>query len=409
MRFRSPRGSAASFLFILLLGGFLGWKITLYTLRDELKNSEAALETSVVTTEGTEPLNMGLFWEVYGMVEANYVDSTKIDDEEQLYGAIKGMVRSLGDAHTEFMTPQETFDFQQSLEGKLQGIGAELTIKDGELVVIAPLKGSPAEEKGLQPDDIIYMINDDYTSDLTLFEAIMNIRGEEGTTVKLTVLREGVDEPMIFDIERKTIIVPNVEWEYYGDDSEIAYINIYQFTDTTETEFAQAVQDILLKEVDSVILDLRYNGGGYLGVAVEVLSDFLEGKQKATITKHRNEADNEIFYTNESARLADLPLVVLVNGGSASASEIIAGAIQDYKRGLIMGEETFGKGSVQIVETLEDGSSLRLTIAKWYTPNERSIDEVGITPDTIVEISEEDAANDVDTQLEAAIDYLQAL
>jgi carboxyl-terminal processing protease len=342
-------------------------------------------------------------------VNENYVDTTALDEEAQVYGAIKGLVKSLGDLYTEFMDPSEAAEFQQALDGTLKGIGVELTAKDGNLVVIAPLKGSPAEEADLRPDDIVYMIDDQYTADLSLFEAIMSIRGEEGTTVKLTILREGVDAPLVKEIERTEIKVPDVELTYVGENEDIAYIDLYQFTETTANEFDEAVQSILLHDVNGIILDLRYNGGGYLAAAVDILSDFIEGKEVATLTKHRNEAENEIFYTNESARLANYPLVVLVNAGSASASEILAGAIQDYERGLILGEQTFGKGSVQIVETFEDGSSIRLTIAKWYTPDERSISDVGITPDQIVELTEEDITNDVDSQKEAAIRYLEGL
>ncbi|MDP2624896.1 MAG: S41 family peptidase [Candidatus Peregrinibacteria bacterium] len=412
MRFKHSSTSGATLLLMVVLGGFIGWQSALYTVKDQLEDALEATDTTADNAE-TEALmgslDLELFWEVYSMLEGDYVDDTLLDNEAQLYGAIKGLVDSFDDPYTVFMTPEESSDFQDSLEGTLQGIGAELTMQDGELTVIAPLKGSPAEEKGLKPGDVIYMIDEEFVSDLTLFEAIMSIRGEEGTTVKLTLIRDGETEPLILEIERAVIEVPSVELEYYGDDEQIAYISIYQFTDSTEIEFDEAVQDILLNDVEGMILDLRYNGGGFLEVSVDILSDFIEGKEVAVITKHRDEADNEIFYTNESARLADIPMVVLVNEGSASASEIVAGAIQDYERGLIMGIETFGKGSVQIVQTLEDRSSLRMTIAKWYTPNDRSIDDVGITPDTIVEISDEDYENDIDTQLDAAIEYLEEL
>ena len=401
-RFRPGQRPIFSLIIILLLGAFIGWQSALYSVRDELNIEE---ETPIEIY----PIDLDLFWEAFYMLDDDYVDTLALDDENQLYGAIKGMVDSLDDPFTVFMTPDETNDFQASLEGTLQGIGAELTIKDDQLTVIAPLKGSPAETEGLKPGDIIYMIDDMYVADLTLFEAIMNIRGEEGTTVILTVIRDGLTDPVVLEIERAQIEIPSVEFEYYGDNEDIAYISIYQFNDNTELEFETVVQELLLKEIEGIILDVRYNGGGYLDVSVDILSDFIEGKQKAVVTKHREEGDNEIFYTNESSRLADIPLVVLVNEGSASASEIVAGVIQDYERGLVMGADTFGKGSVQVVEVLEDGSSLRYTIAKWYTPNDRSIDDVGITPDTIIEISDEDYENEIDTQLDAAIEYLEGL
>lgn len=399
-RFRSQQRSFSFILIIFLLGGFIGWKSALYSVHDEL-NSAVANEVS--------PLNMDLFWDAFNLIQANYVDVTSLDEEEELYGAIKGMVDSLDDPFTVFMTPTETQDFRNSLEGAYVGIGAELTIKNGNLVVIAPLKGSPAEEKGLLPGDTVYMINEDLVAEMSLFEAIASIRGKEGTSVVLTVLREGEDEPIELEITRTTVELPSVELEYYGDGNEIAYVNVSQFIDNTEAEFDKIVQELLLEDVKGIILDLRYNGGGYLDVSVDMLSDFVDGKQKAVITKMRNEADNEIFYTNGSSRLANIPLVVLVNEGSASASEILAGAVQDYERGLLIGEKTFGKGSVQVVESLEDGSSLRYTIAKWYTPNDRSIDDVGIDPDMVVEFTKENRDNDEDPQLDEAIKYLEEL
>lgn len=398
-RFRSNQRSFSFVLIIFLLGGFIGWKSALYSVHDELNAS---------AKEAT-PLNMDLFWNAFNLIESNYVDVTSIDEEDELYGAIKGMVNSLDDPFTVFMTPTETQDFRDSLEGAYVGIGAELTIKNSNLIVISALKGSPAEEKGLLPEDIIYMIDDKLVTEMSLFESIASIRGEEGTNVTLTVLREGEDEPIELEITRTTVELPSVELEYYGDNEQIAYINVSQFIDNTEDEFDKIAQELLLGNVSGIILDLRYNGGGYLDVAVDMLSDFIDGKQKAVITKMRNEADNEIFYTNGSSRLANIPLVVLVNEGSASASEILAGAVQDYERGLLIGEKTFGKGSVQVVEVLDDGSSLRYTIAKWYTPNDRSIDDVGIDPDMTVEYTKENRDNDEDPQLDAAIKYLEEL
>ena len=282
-------------------------------------------------------------------------------------------------------------------------------MKNQLLTVIAPLKGSPADQAGLKSGDVIYKVNDEFAADMTLFEAIMKIRGEEGTVVTLTILRDDASDPLELSITRAQIQVPSVSLEYKGAQEDLAYINIYQFSDDTQKEFDESVQALLLHEVKGVILDLRYNGGGYLDVAVDVLSDFIDGKQTAVITKHRDSSKNEIYYTNESGLLKDLPLVVLVNEGSASASEIVAGAIQDLKRGVVMGQQTFGKGSVQVIERLDDGSSLRLTIAKWYTPNDRSIDDIGVLPDTLVAMDPDDEDENIDTQMEAAIRYLETL
>jgi carboxyl-terminal processing protease len=402
-RFRTGNRSRISLLFILLIGGFIGWQSALYSVRTQLKVANEPVEQV-----SSDPLDLELFWDVLKLLEGSYFDELSLDREDELYGAIKGLVNSIEDPYTVFMTPEETNEFQASLEGTLQGIGAELTIKKDLLTVIAPFKGSPAELAGVKSGDVIYMIDDDFVSDMTLFESIMEIRGEEGTTVKLTILRDEEEEPLEISIERAQIDIPSVELEYMGTDERIAYINIYQFSDDTESEFDEAVQDILLNDVAGVVLDIRYNGGGYLDVAVDILSDFVEGKKTAVITKHRDSAKNEIYYTNEAGLLKDLPLVVLVNEGSASASEILAGAIQDLERGIVMGEKTFGKGSVQVIERLDDGSSLRMTIAKWYTPNDRSIDDIGILPNTIIEMDPTDVENDIDTQLEEAVQYLES-
>ncbi|MBT5016244.1 S41 family peptidase [Candidatus Peregrinibacteria bacterium] len=400
-RFRQPKRSFFSLVILVLIGVFVGWKLALYSVSDELNG--------ITDEQDVYPLNLSLFWETYEILEDGYVDVLALDEEQQLYGSIKGMVDALDDPFTVFMTPSETNDFRHSLEGEYVGIGAELTIKNGDLVVIAPLKGSPAEEAGLLPADVVYLIDGNLVAEMTLFESITSIRGEEGTTVILTVLREDEKEPVELEIERAQVDVPSVEVTYYGDDEELVHIVISQFNDDTEVEFEEVVQEILLKDIEGVMLDVRYNGGGYLDVAVDILSDFIEGKDKAVITKQRDEANNEIFYTNASSRLADLPVVVLINEGSASASEILAGAIQDYERGILIGETTFGKGSVQVVDVLDDGSSLRYTIAKWHTPLDRSIDDVGIDPDIVVEYTKENRENDEDPQLDAAIEYLQEL
>ncbi len=406
MRFQPNKRSLASTLFVLLIGGFIGWETSLYYNRQPLQTTRVT-EPYSNEAAAASGLDLDLFWDVYELMKTGYVETQGLDPEKQMYGAIKGLVNSVDDPYSVFMTPEESQQFQQSLEGELQGIGAELTMKNDQLVIIAPLKGSPAERAGLKPGDVIYKVNGEYVADLTLFEAIMKIRGAEGTTVKLTVFRNGQNDPMEFELTRAKIEIPSVELTYVGTDEKIAHLLISQFGDSTEAEFDKAVQEILLKDVKGIVLDMRFNGGGYLDVAVDVLSDLLEGKKKAVITKTRDPKDNEIFYTNESGLLKDFPLVVLVNKGSASASEIVAGAVQDYSRGTVMGEQTFGKGSVQVLERFEDGSSLRLTVAKWYTPNDRSINDVGIMPNTIVVIPPEDAEKEVDTQLNKAVEVLE--
>lgn len=374
--------------------------------QQEVPSPVAAL-SSLLSSQDENPADLSLFWKVWGIVSDLYVDETALNKQTMVYGAIKGMVASLDDPYTVFMTPDETKDFDESLNGTLEGIGAELTVKEGVLVIISPLKNSPAEKAGLLPGDVVYKIDGNITSDLTLFEAITKIRGAKGTTVTLTMLRKGKKDPFDVAIVRDEVNIESVSMEDKG--KGIYYIAINQFSDNTKTEFDKAIQQILLKEPKGIVLDLRYNGGGYLDISVDILSEFLKGKTEAVTIKRRDAKDNETMYVSGNAPLAEVPLVVLVNKGSASASEIVAGAVQDHKRGVVMGEQTFGKGSVQEVDKLPDGSSLRITIAKWYTPSGKNISEVGITPDIEVSLTEQDAEAKRDPQLDSAVKYLLGL
>lgn len=395
----------------LILFFLTGWKGAEYYYFSQPNSSviiNGSSTNSTTTFDNPQSINLSLFWNVWSELENSYVDeSATQNDQNLIYGSIKGLVDSLDDPYTVFMTPEETKQFEENLNGSLQGIGAELTVDSGFLIVLSPLKDSPAEKAGLLPGDIIFQIEGEMTGEMTLFEAITKIRGEKETSVTLTIIREELTEPFDVTIVRDEITIESVTYELL--DGNIAYVSINQFSDNTSGEFEEAVQNILLTNPKGVILDLRYNGGGYLDISVDILSEFISGNKEAVEIKTRNEEDNEIIYVWDDARLPDIPLVVLVNKGSASAAEIVAGAIQDHKRGTVFGEPTFGKGSVQEVALLEDGSSLRLTIAKWLTPSGRDIDEVGIVPDRVIELTYEDIEAGNDTQLEEATTYLTNL
>jgi carboxyl-terminal processing protease len=402
-------------LTVLALAVFFlgGWKTAEYYYFNNLLSSEniTTIERGdIIEIKNGNPqdVNLSLYWNVWERLETNYLNESAVQNDQNLiYGSIKGLVNALDDPYTVFMTPKETKQFEENLQGSLQGIGAELSVEDGMLIVVSPLKDSPAEKAGLRPGDVIFQIDGDATGEMTLFEAIMNIRGEKGTDVTLTIIREDIDEPFDVTITRDEITIESVTTELL--DGNISYVSVNQFSDNTTKEFDEAIQEILIKNPKGVILDLRYNGGGYLDIAVEILSEFISGDKTAVIIQRRNPDDNQTLQVLGNTRLPDIPLVVLVNRGSASASEIVAGAIQDHKRGLVMGEETFGKGSVQEVELLRDGSSLRLTIAKWLTPEGRDIEEAGIVPDRIIELTQEDIENEFDSQLEEARTYLMNL
>jgi carboxyl-terminal processing protease len=402
-------------LTVLALAVFFlgGWKTAEYYYFNNLLSSEniTTIERGdIIEIKNGNPqdVNLSLYWNVWERLETNYLNESAVQNDQNLiYGSIKGLVNALDDPYTVFMTPKETKQFEENLQGSLQGIGAELSVEDGMLIVVSPLKDSPAEKAGLRPGDVIFQIDGDATGEMTLFEAIMNIRGEKGTDVTLTIIREDIDEPFDVTITRDEITIESVTTELL--DGNISYVSVNQFSDNTTKEFDEAIQEILIKNPKGVILDLRYNGGGYLDIAVEILSEFISDDKTAVIIQRRNPDDNQTLQVPGNTRLPDIPLVVLVNRGSASASEIVAGAIQDHKRGLVMGEETFGKGSVQEVELLRDGSSLRLTIAKWLTPEGRDIEEAGIVPDRIIELTQEDIENEFDSQLEEARTYLMNL
>jgi len=348
-------------------------------------------------------IDLELYWTVLDQLDNYYVDETALDEQNMLYGSIKGLVNSLEDPYTVFMTPEESENFNASLEGTLEGIGAELTVEGHSLVVVSPLRDSPAEKAGLLPGDIIFMIEGELASEMTLFDAIMSIRGEKGTTVILTIIRENLENPFDVSIVRDTINIESVTVEKL--DGNIVYLSVNQFNDKTNEDFGKAVSEMILNEPDGLIVDLRFNGGGYLDIAIELLSYLLPSDTEAVVVKQRGEEDNTMF-TDGNPKILNVPLVVLINAGSASASEIVAGAIQDHERGITMGTQSFGKGTVQEVDSFSDGSSIRMTIAKWFTPDGRDIDDVGLIPDIIVEITDEDIENEYDSQKEEAVQYL---
>ena len=379
----------------------LGWNVGAGQVRQKSGSFPTEQQSSQISS--SDKVDMQLFWDVWSLLASKYVDPSIMDYKNMIYGAIRGMVYSLEDPYTTFLTPKENKDFQESMNGTLEGIGAELTLRDGMITVVSPLNGSPAKKAGLQPEDVILKVNGEDVQDFSLEQVVMKIRGPKGTKVKLTLGRKGQGEPFDMEIVRETININSVEWKMVDG---VADIKLNQFGGKTKDEFTKAISEIQLKRPTGIILDLRYNGGGYLDGAVDITSEFVE-KGKVVSVKKRNPEEDEVIYVTGKARIAKTPLVVLINKGSASASEIVAGAIRDNGRGTIIGETSFGKGTVQEVENLIDGSSLRITIAKWYTPNNVNISKVGITPDIEVKRSIEDIKAEKDPQLDAAMDYLK--
>lgn len=353
-----------------------------------------------INKSSTNDADFDIFWQAWDLVNNEYYDKD-LNYKEMMYGAISGMLDSLDDAYTMFMSPEESKNFLEDLEGEFGGIGIEVVSRDGYLVVVAPLEGLPAEEAGIRSKDIIAKIDGVDVGEYSFSEAINKIRGEKGSNVTLTVLHEGENETIDVTVTRDIVEVDSVNWEQKDD---VMYVRVSQFGEDTISLMDDVIAETKKNGLEKMIVDIRDNPGGYLDVGVDFTSLFIpEGT--AVIEKDRD--DNKTYIkTTRLPQLKDIELVVLVNGGSASASEIFAGAIQDTGSGTIVGETTFGKGSVQNLEILEDDSQVKLTVSKWFTPNERQIDKAGIEPDEKIELSREDIENDNDIQLKKALEIL---
>jgi len=326
--------------------------------------------------EGYEELKV--FSEALSLVRKNYVEDIKPKD--LIYGAIKGMVGSL-DPHSAFMNPDQYKEMQVDTKGQFGGIGIQIGIKDGMLTVIAPIEDTPAYRAGIKAGDKIIKINDEFSKDIGLHEAVSKMRGAPSTSVKITILREGWKETKDFTIVREIIKVKSVKSKLLEDG--IGYVKLNQFQEQTAYDLSDALEKLTQQNISSLILDLRNNPGGLLNSAVEVSSQFLPSGKLVVFIKDRKGEKNE-YRSGRNSTFATVPMVVLVNQGSASASEIVAGALKDWNRAVIIGTQTFGKGSVQSVVPLSDGSALRLTTARYFTPKGVSIQTTGITPDIVV-------------------------
>ena len=365
-------------------------------------------EKIVIKKEIGQPKNVdfSVFWDTWEIIEEKYVDRPA-DYNKMVYGAISGLVDSLDDPYSVFMDPEESKEFMEDMEGSFEGIGAEIGIRKNILTIIAPLEGMPAEKAGLKSGDKIIKIDGETTIDITLSEAVRKIRGEKGTEVVLTIMRENAEESKEIKIVRGLIDVKSVEWEMKKiDETELAYLKIRRFSEDTFQELNKAAGEILSSSAKGIVLDLRNNPGGYLDVAVKVTSIFIDGKEVVVIEDFGNGKKKE-YKSSGRAKLAHLPVAVLINQGSASASEILAGALRDIKKVKLVGEKTFGKGSVQELERLKDKSSVRLTVAKWLIPSGHCINEEGLKPDIEVEMTDEDIDNGIDKQSEEAMKLLK--
>jgi carboxyl-terminal processing protease len=362
-------------------------------------------------TEGKpDEIDFAPFWKAWNVINEKYVPTNgtstePVDDQVKVYGAIEGMVKSLGDPYTTFFPPEEAKEFSQAISGQIEGVGMEVDVKNGVLTVISPVKGTPAYNAGVKPGDQILKIDDVATSGLSTEEAVKHIRGQKGTSVKLTMLRAGDKEPRVLNIVRDVINIPTVDTETRGD---VFIIRLYSFSATSPNLFREALREFVQSGKFKLVIDLRGNPGGYLEAAQDMASWFLPTGKVIVSEDFRNEKDKQVFRSkgynifNENLKLA-----ILIDGGSASASEILAGALHDHGVATLVGAKSFGKGSVQELVDITDKTSLKVTIAKWLTPNGISISHNGLTPDVVVKLDEKKYLEDkTDTQLNKALEIL---
>ncbi|MBI4053811.1 MAG: S41 family peptidase [Candidatus Doudnabacteria bacterium] len=353
-----------------------------------------------------QELNWQILWDAIKAINEKYVERP-VDQQALLFGAVSGLVDSLGDPYSVFLTPAKSEEFKNDLKGEFSGVGAEIGIRAGRLVVIAPIDDSPAKAAGLRPLDAILEIDGESTENLNLEDAVNKIRGPKGTTVVLTIDREGDEEPRKVSIVRDKIVVKSVSVEIKEvSGKKIGVIKLRRFGEDTKGELDRAITQLLNENVRGVALDLRNNPGGYIIAAVEVASAWVK-EGELVVTEQFGDGRKTDYNAEGVSRLAGVPTVVLVNEGSASASEIVAGALSDHKLATLVGKKTFGKGSVQELVDLPDGADLKVTIAKWLTPSGKDINVAGISPDIEIEITEEDSDQLKDPQLDRALEELE--
>jgi len=427
------------FTLVALSAALLGYYIGVSKVSFSWKQYKPTLQ--IISREpppSVTHVDLELFWNVLRKLESSYYDKSALDSQKLLNGAISGMVQSLGDPYTVFLPPKQNSDFKQGLAGQFEGIGAELGMKDNQIIVIAPLDGMPAQKAGIKAGDAILKVDDKSAEGWTLGQAVEKIRGPKGTFVKLTVLHKDQAKPVDITVSRGTITVKSVAGKIQKvseienisikddkkeeekekakstvpvlgtKDKQVIYVRLSQFGDRTNDEWVTMINDVTVQmkksgtAVKGLVLDLRNNPGGYLTDAAFIASEFI--KEGVIVIQDKGNGDRTNFNVSRKGLLTDIPIVVLINKGSASASEIVAGALRDYNRAKLIGETSFGKGTIQQAEDLGDGAGLHVTIAKWLTPKETWVHGKGLVPDIIVAPDEKNPSHD--TQLEKAVEEL---
>lgn len=415
------------FLLVVILSGLIGYVIGVSKIKIDWMNYQPHIEiSSKEPPSSVSHVDFTPLWTVMQKLETSYYQKTAIDSQKMLNGAISGLVASLDDPYTVYLPPQQNDDFKEVMAGKFEGIGAELGMKDKQIIVQAPLDNSPAVKAGLKPLDMILEVNGKSTNGWTLTQTVEQIRGPKGTTVSLLVLSENAKEPKTVSIVRDTITIKSVAyWVKSVKDikkitqnstlktnlnKKVAFVRLSQFGDSANQEWVNAINDISRevqqdKSIEGIIVDLRNNPGGYLTQAVFIASEFI--KNGTVVMEENREGEQRKLTVSRQGLLTELPVIVLLNKGSASASEIVAGALRDHNRARLVGETSFGKGTIQQAEDLGGGSGIHVTIAKWLTPKGTWVHGKGLTPDVEVSLKETDdispSSDTHDSQLETAV------
>ncbi len=351
-----------------------------------------------------EAVDFSLFWDAWQVIKDKYVGAEETDNQSLVYGAISGLINSLKDENSVFFPPSDAKKFNEDISGQFSGIGAEIGIRDNQLSIIAPLKNTPADKAGLRSGDKILKVDGMSTAGLTTEEAVKIIRGQRGSTVILTIFRDDWDKEREVPIVRDIIQIPTIDWEIM--ENGIAYIHLYNFYEQAPFIFYQAAMDVVFQNPKGLIFDLRDNPGGYLGASVNLAGWFFQPGTRV-VTEEFRSGEDQIFKAGGPGLFKDIPMVVLINEGSASASEILAGALRDNRGIKLIGKKSFGKGTVQELNPLKDGSVVKITIAHWRMPDGQLIEKNGLDPDYEVGLTDEDIKLGKDPQLEKAVEVLK--
>jgi len=384
-----------------------GWFLGNEGYAVDVQSSPAKVEIiNRQTPQTPQNLDFSIFWQVWETLNTRHLERP-LEAQKLLYGALKGLAEAVGDPYTAFLPPVENKEVKDNLNGRYEGIGCELGMRDNQLTVISPLDGSPAQKVGVLPGDVIVKIDDEETAALSLSESVSKIRGPAGTTVRLA-LQRGDGEPFEVAIKREQITVKSISWEDKGNG--VVYIRVARFGEQTNNDWDAAINELLssrLSAISSVILDVRSNPGGYLQASIHIASEFVN--TGVIVYEEFAGGQRQEFKSDHRGRLLQVPVVVLIDEGSASASEILAASLRDLKGSKLVGTKSFGKGTVQDAVEFDDGSSVHVTIARWLTPKGERIEGAGLAPEVVVERTEEDVAAGKDLQLEKAIEIAKAI